>query len=1382
MIFLKGVLKRPLTIFFIIVIIFALGLYFTGQMPINLLPDLQFPYCAIKTVYVGASAKEIDETITSKIEAAVSTLPTLHSLETTSVDNGSVLILQFDYGTKNDELVTQVKERLDSVDLPSGASSPEVITVDFNGTAMATFAFYSETSDIDDVYDDAKRFKDSLSKIDGVGHVDLIGAPNKEIKIEPYNGLEIISGAIVQAIAADKELDIPIGDIYENGNKISINNHSKINSIEDLKNYSLALPVSDAYVNAFKFINDALKYIDKLSTTDLEKLHDVALDIKAIIDEIEEENNILRLKERAELMFQIEPFIPLIENNNSSSLKLLYSTLLSGFLEDETFINMTDEEIGEVAKNYNLSNELLIWLRNNGKIINISDYEYAETKHSEYVGKSYAYYKWQEIIVRDRKTKEDEMEDALNQARAQALVSGGIVNEDDYKVKYSDEDFTNLFFELGLLQNEDEAKANYYKFDDAIKIIHISRYVNSLKYNDIINKKENNINLTNMDYASLFIPTLISVASELFNNQDELLSIFSKIIDVVRDDNFEADYGKIYEFKQNHEHLEKEKNSLGVETGKFILVGDYIESEELVNLVNSLEISKKLPIKLTNELVSFFRYLSFNETKAYIKLDDVASIYLSYESDTFASFNGKRSIQVEVFGNSGSNSTSIVKECVKRQNEFKFEKANNAHIEMLYNQASFISDSLSNALISLIIGGILAIIVIYLFLFKVRSSLIISISMPLSILATLICLYLMDVTLNMVSVGGLAVGIGMLVDNSIVVLESITSEREKGLDAKEAALSGTKLVMGSLIGSTLTSICVFFPILLIKGLTREIFRDLSWAVILSLTFSLFVAIFVIPTLYAFVYKTDEVISEKRQRRIDRRKDRLDRFKNWYKRILIASLKKKGLIILSSIGIFVLSILLIFTFKIEFLPSIDQGEIQIDFKFKANDSYEYCEEKANYVYQLIVNNIDEIDKINLDVSYSGYLNTNRSCRISVYLKSKHNNTKNTLEEIRELLQDNFDLDFQIIEIDGVVATLTGGQISGVSVNIYGDDLNDLKEAVNKIEEEVLKNDGIKNVSDNLIGTSKSYSLHFDKEKINEYNLDYQTILATMRIGISGYDVSVMNLDDDEVNINISFSDNTIGGYYEDFAHFVIGYNDNYNPIYMSDVCDITLEENSSMIRKSNGKNVASISVESFGIDTNTATNLLIDSSKNVLKEYDGFYYQSSGVSYYLTDAFRGLIIALIISFVLLIIILACLFESLRKPLIIIFSFPFAFVGAFLMILITRISLNVVSFIGLIMLLGVIVNDAIILNERIDQLRLVCDDPKEGIVEGCMERIRAVFLTTLTTVLALIPMALGQGKGGALMQPLGIVAIGGLFIGAIVTLVLIPCVYAAIYRIK
>lgn len=289
-----------------------------------------------------------------------------------------------------------------------------------------------------------------------------------------------------------------------------------------------------------------------------------------------------------------------------------------------------------------------------------------------------------------------------------------------------------------------------------------------------------------------------------------------------------------------------------------------ITNDDVLKIAQILTIDDSLGLQLSADLIHFIRTMDYNKIEngnyttrlaEYIDMGNgeyqikpiVANINNYLENTSYSYYNGEKGVILEVYANSGSNTSNIVK-------NVKFILDKNSGI-LLDDQAQFIDDSISNVLTSILIGGILAIVIIYLFLRRIKCSFVIAITMPLSIMLALIVLNILNITLNMVSLGGMAIGIGMLVDNSIVVIESITKKLETGKHhIEEAAYFGTKEVAGSLLASTLTTICVFIPILFTKGLTKEIFTDLSWAVVLSLAFSLIVAIFIIPTLFVLFYK------------------------------------------------------------------------------------------------------------------------------------------------------------------------------------------------------------------------------------------------------------------------------------------------------------------------------------------------------------------------------------------------------------------------------------------------------------------------------------------------------------------------------------------------
>lgn len=833
-------------------------------------------------------------------------------------------------------------------------------------------------------------------------------------------------------------------------------------------------------------------------------------------------------------------------------------------------------------------------------------------------------------------------------------------------------------------------------------------------------------------------------------------------------------------------------------------------------------------LAFSDELIKFILTTDFPaEGGLTVKVSDVATVsvaadYTSYVYYSDGAATLVKGAIVEVYKSNGANSAAVVERVKEVYGEYLSENAENSlAVQLLDDQSEFISDSIGNVLVSMIIGGVLAIVVIFLFLKKVRLSLVIAITMPLSVLAALICLYLMGITLNMVSLGGLAVGIGMLVDNSIVVIESISKHRDKGKTAYQAAVDGTVEVGGALLGSTLTTVCVFIPIIFTGGLTAEIFTDLAWAVIFSLAFSLIVAVTVIPALYALFGKRQGMLKggnlapsldglppaeegvakseiappapeEERDEPIGKEgktplRERLRVLKEprlmngvtaGYAKILPAVLNKKLVTILTAVVVFAASVGLLFLTGMEFLPSIDKGQIEINMSYGSTSEIGAVEQDVFAFAERVRDNVQDIEYISVSVGKNGLLALTDTGIITVQLTTNRGTSK-VVEQIRSLAQgENKPAgNVTVKEVDGVVASLTSGS-SDMSVTVVGDDGETLKQIALDIKSKLEEN-GFYDVTPSSTESSAEYDLTFDRAKIAEYGLDYQTIVLTLRIGLASYTACTVTIDGQKYDVNVKFADGAVTDI-QSLENFVVGFY-GQTPVTLSELCKITKTTTEACIRRSNGQLMVSVAA-SKNTDTGTASSEMQKIAAEVLAEYEGYSFEASGISSYLTDAFEGLAVALVVSFFLLYAVMAVQFSSGIKPLIIMASIPFSFTGGFIALVITGTSLNVVSFIGLIMLMGVVVNNAIVMLEKIKQLHEEGMPHYYAVQEACKTRLRPILMTTLTTVLALIPMAIGVGQGSELMQPLGIVVIGGLLIGTLVTLVLVPAVYCAVHRLS
>ena len=936
------------------------------------------------------------------------------------------------------------------------------------------------------------------------------------------------------------------------------------------------------------------------------------------------------------------------------------------------------------------------------------------------------------------------------------------------------------------------------ELDEQINIDELVAGLRELGFNDLANSTQSLYDLLKNN------PALINIPGEI------IVKIQNECAKVLTDDFFKF-CDEIIEFKKEYEYT----NPV---TGE--LIQEEIKASDFVKLLKRLDVG--LPIDINEDFVSFVEQHEFSDltydadgnANLTLKISDVASVKEERSFSSYAYYNGRQAVTLKVYGISGANAAKISSGVRKIVNEF----SGSSVAVMIDDQSQFITDSVSNVISSMIIGGVLAVIVILLFLKKLRTSLVIAVTMPLSVLGAMGCMYFMGITLNMVSLGGLAVGIGMLVDNSIVIIESINCERDKGKSAYVAAIDGTRLVASSLVASTLTSVCVFFPILFTKGLTEMIFADLSWSVIFSLVFSLIVALTVIPTLYCLVCSDKKMLTgrpfgkrpakkhapasavketssssdensgandKKPVKRTKKNTSFVQATSRFYDGFLRKCLRARWLVLVLTLLVFAASTTIIFTTGTDFMPSVDQKTIEVNIVFDSADELSYCKAKTYEVYEAIRDNVADVKHLSADVSNSSLISTSVHGTIRLVLNDNaKKKTKTVLEEIRKIAETDDSLSLTVTEVDGVLASLMSsfGGVSNIGVTIEGEDVAVLKEIAEKVSEKATSSyDYFTRVTNNLSSETPEYSIKIDGQKCFENGIDYSVAVATLRAGIAGYSACTVTVSGNQYDVSVKFRDGTINEYYGGIDNYVLSFSGDKS-VKLKDIAVITKTLSPTQIVRQNGKYVMNLAAESTGIDSGTAADAFAKVVADVLSGYEGYVSQESGVNHYLNEVFQGLAIAMIIAFILLFAVMACQFESLSKPFIVIFSIPLSFSGAFLALSISGLTLNVVSFIGIIMLMGVVVNNAIVMIDRIEQLRTEEGySAYDALIEGSKSRMRAIWMSTLTTVLALIPLALAIGRGSELMQPLGVVVIGGLTLATLVTLVIIPIMFSIVKRV-
>ncbi len=1371
--FFSFIIKQSVAIVLIVIFVLVFGIYSTASMSVNLLPDISIPMVCVQVIYPGVGAQSVEKDVTEKIEDGLSSISGITCVDSYSYDNLSAVVLSFDYGTDTKEKKTDIQSKLNSIDLPDSVIT-SVYDIDLNAEALATLSITSESGETDEdklanAYAAAEEIAAKISAIDGVESVEIKGGAQTFFEITPFIGLELIAPLIVQAFSYG-QLDIPLGNLTQNGESVQIRNNSDVAKPEDIENMPLSLPSS--IVTLLSSVKQVMGYYEDSTVDDLEKLQgDLGTGVLAVLADIgtysaKELNDFSTLK----------TYMNIAGNYTAEQLRNVktsrYYSEIKKRVTNEDGSPKTDEEIESLLEDIKAAYPLA------------ADYVTVDMLKVIRDGKI-------DVIIDFRESYLEVKEDYGNDEFYELTDDDYFVLETEFVQVYSGVyDYNNL--------TEEQKTDVYNKIDFAKK-------TSATGLAGIADKKEeegDKYNPTDSECALLFAGTELS--------SEHPIIVSPTFIAFVRSESYEENMQRLIDFRGE--------------------VGDGVEltAKQWYELYDSLNLKGVFEFKLSENLFGFITDTDFTDLVGGEKVVKVSEIASVHTRDTFNSYvyfgDGKATVVkgaiIEVYKSNGANSSRVVDEVKKVYTEYLGGSENHgAKVVLLDDQSEFISDSISNVLVSMLIGGALAVLVIFMFLKKVRTSLIVAITMPLSVLAALICLFLMGITLNMVSLGGLAVGIGMLVDNSIVVIESISKHRDMDKTAFEAAVDGTTEVGGALFGSTLTTVCVFIPIIFSGGLTGEIFTDLSWAVIFSLAFSLIVAVTVIPALYSLfgggkrllkggrlnkslpaepkaeisvdphICANERQISDEKPKKSFKEKlavlkqsKIMDAITGFYGKILPSVLNKKLVCILSAVVVFGASIGLLFVTGTEFLPSIDKGQIEVNMTYGSGADLAEVESDVFAFAETIQNEIPNIEYVSVSVGKHGLLALTDTGLIKVQLTTNRGTSK-VVNEIRALSEGNSKPrgTVTVKEIDGVVASLMSGA-DDLSVTIVGADGEILKAITGEIAAKLEEN-SFRDVKNSATETATEYSLKFDRNKMAELGLDYQTLILTLRIGLASYTACTVTIDDETYDLNVKFDGNSITSV-DELNDFVVGADSDGKAVKLRDICGVTENKVEACIRRTDGKQMISVSAALPGVDTGTASKQMQKIAEEVLSnpEYEGYGFESSGISSYLTDAFTGLAVALVVSFFLLFAVMAVQFSSAVKPLIIMASIPFSFTGGFIALVITGTSLNVVSFIGLIMLMGVVVNNAIVMLEKIKQLHSEGMEHFAAVQEACKVRLRPIFMTTLTTILALIPLAIGVGQGSELMQPLGIVVIGGLLIGTLVTLLLVPTVYCAVHRLS
>ncbi len=767
-----------------------------------------------------------------------------------------------------------------------------------------------------------------------------------------------------------------------------------------------------------------------------------------------------------------------------------------------------------------------------------------------------------------------------------------------------------------------------------------------------------------------------------------------------------------------------------------------------------------------------------------VMLKEIADVSFEYKAlGSIYKTNGQSSISLSIQKQSGVNTVQVA-----RNIKAVYEKLKAEYPEYTFNvssdQSVFIEKSIANVTSSAVFGGLLAILVLFIFLRNIRSTFIIAVSIPISIIATFILIYYQGITLNLMTLGGLALGIGMLVDNSIVVLENIYRFRQEGYSKYDAAIKGAKEVGMAVTASTLTTLAVFLPITFVQGITSTIFRELALTVSFSLSASLIVSLTIVPMMSSQLLHIDSEMGMAHHGRVKLLNWIYDKFDVFFKKIevsygklLRSSLKHSKITAFVALSIFVLSLICIPFVGAEFFPSLDQGSFTIDVSLPTGSELKDTNEIVSAI-ETHLEGYTEIESVFSSVGKSGNQFVDRvgsnGAKISVNLVSstlRNRSTKEVTDAVRGFTKT---LPGAEIKLSAAEAGFGGMGGSAVQITVKGFDLDELKRIGDDIAKMVESVEGTREVVSSFGKGVEEVVIHIDREKAKLYGLTTAQIASAVQTSISGQASSQLRMGDTEVDITV-VGDSKYKMSVDQLRQLKLK-----TPmgqfIPLEAVCSISIEISPLAINRNNQSRIVTISGQILNRDLQSITKD-IQVKLDSYKLPDDYILTFGGQTEEMVKAFKDLIVALILAIVIVYMVLAAQFESLIHPFTIILSVPLSFSGAIFGLLLTGRNLSVPSFIGLIMLAGIVVNNAIVLVDYINTRRGRGESIDEAIYAAGPIRLRPILMTTLTTVLGLIPLALGIGEGSEAQAPLATVVIFGLSLSTLLTLVFIPVVYKA-----
>ena len=1385
----KFSVKKPYTVLVGVVMVIVLGIVSFTKMTTDLFPNITLPYVIVMTTYPGASPETVETVVTKPIESSMATVSNIESISSVSSENYSMVILEFAQDADMNTVSLEIRENLDQIKSywSDSVGNPIIMKLNPDMLPIMVAAIGKEGADDAQVSDLVESsIIPGLESIEGVASANATGLLEETVnvvirqeKIDEIN--KQVFGYIDSEMAEkEQELEDAKQEIADGRSDLADAQKKLNDSKQEIRDGKAELEggkqkLEDGQAELDQQKQDTAAKLAAMETelltakTDLEAakvnvmtqipvLEALQKELQSKLDEVN--GNLEKLSQAGEALTKIDAQIAKMEET-----LVTVKALIAGL---QQIVNAAPEgtviTVGQLPAE--LKEQVIQLVTSLGGTVDDN------TPISDVI-----------VILQTTEATLDTQLTALKEQRQKILAAIGMDGDTAANTatlqmlkEQLESSLASTTESLDSLRNSlTTINENLEKVDSGLTELYKGNLTAATEFANA----QTQIDLGNLQMTTAEAQ-LEAGEAQIKSGQEQIDSGYSQLDEAL--EQLEEGEEQLAEAKESAYKNADMTDILTVDTVKSLLTAQnfsmpagYVTEDGIEYLVRvgdkpeSVEELAAMPILNPNM-----------DGVDVITLGDVADVFMTDNSaDIYTNINGNPGILITVQKQTGY-STGDVSKKLKDKFGDMMEEEEGLSIVPLSDQGIYIEMVMDSIFNNVIVGALLAVIILILFLRDLRPTFVIACSIPISLVAAVVCMYFSGITLNVISLSGLALGVGMLVDNSIVVIENIYRMRNEGMDKKEAAIEGAKEVAGAIMASTLTTVCVFAPIVFTEGITRQLFVDMGLTIAYSLLSSLVIALTVVPAMAAGILTK---VKEQKESRI------LAKVLGVYEKILRLALRFKPVVLLAALVLLVLSGIVAVSRGTAFMPAMESTQITVSVTMPDDTPLVETGAVTDEVVER-VRTIEDVEDVGAMTSGStmsmlfgaGSSTTNVTQLYVTLNENKKLSGDEVAEKIMELTADIEEAEITV-DTSSMDMSALGG--SGISIQVQGQNMDVLQEIAQEVAAIVDSIEGTTEVSDGLEDAAEELRILVDRDKAIEHGLTvaqiFQQISAkladaasttTLETRADEYDIYVKHAGDvaltretvKELNIDVTNQDGT------------------KEEVPLKEIADFEVKESPTSVRRSSQNRYIEVSA---AIADGYNVGLVSQDLQKKLDAYEvpeGYELVMSGENETINDAMEQVLLMLLLAVIFMYLIMVAQFQSLLSPFIIMFTIPLAFTGGFLGLYFSGSEVSVIALIGFVMLSGIIVNNGIVLVDYTNQLRERGMEKKEALVEAGMTRLRPVLMTALTTILALSTMVFSHDMGADMSRPMAIVTVGGLVYGTLLTLLVVPCIYDIFQREK